>query len=593
MIDICVLCQAISQQRSGEPPSPATQQQPSSPATQSRPGDAGAFKQGLNQSQNPQRHSVDRFDSKGPDEDSLQGTPSTESFTQGHLGDDERSSESEISSQERPPRTTSLYLRQDLLDADVDALNQAGGIPLFASPLTSPKGINTPQSTASSNKTPTQTRFPDNTDSTPGPSFHLPHVAPNAQKIRHSPQTSTDFSTRDYDAPTKQSSGDSSNTVRATKETADTHLSAPKADSPRSPQSDADRLSRAPARMSALRESEIPLSKSTRSARIDRSRSRSVSRPRHSLSVPGTYNDEQFEHVLPSNNPTYGTYDHPQLPSRSPEPGSPGAPLKKHRGAPIHYGIDHDFVPESSQERKSRSRSYSRASTDTHLSQDSKGNRERIFQGAPAHGTGDGVPSQFHSGQIPREASRSPRRQAPEYQIEGTGPALEWPSDTKPRSRRGSRSSAFFKSITSGSSSRADDEPPLPNKSDKQDGKPLLVNDTPVAAENKRRSLRLLRPKSVASGNGDGSIQYQEGPASGSRSEQRAQPLMTRKPESPTVEDDEFPSRGDSKSAASRLSRRLQKGTPPDTFTQEGGKKKRFSGLGVSLFFSGFQGSSA
>ena len=583
VIDIYVLCQAISQRQSSEPFPPATQHQPSTPPALSHPQMPSDTGQTLKQAPTLWVPSVGRSGSREARERSPQDTPSVESFTQSQLGDDERSSESELSSHDHPPRTTSLYLSHGLPDFDEIMPTHALGKPLPISHLASPRGINTPQSAASSDRTPTQAFFTGVTGTMSKQSPHEQYSTPQPHGSGNQLQTASDTNDRTSEPPLKQSSGDSKTTIRATNDIRDPRLTTAVTASPEPSEPDIDLISRAPARMSALRESEVPFSRLDMAARRDRSQSRPVSQSRRSLGVPRTYSDNQIQHSNTDYEPANRTHSHQPTPTEPTEPPNCQVPVPQSRGAPIHHGIEHDFVPDSDHERRSRSRSYSKASTKSRPSQDSPASQWHVFSEDPASKNNDEVPSQLFSGQIPREASRSSRQQAPEYEIEGTGPSLEWPADTQTRSRRGSKSSAFFRSLTSGSSSKADDEPPLPNTTDNQiTPKPISNNFT--TDEKKRKSLSLFRSHTGTSGSGGGNGQHQ-GPTATSTSNvpQYNQPAYTNITGSRPVEDDEFPSRGTSRNAASKISTRLQKANSPDTPVQEGSKKKRFSGLGASI----------
>lgn len=616
VIDVYVLCQASSQRYPSHASLP-TEIQQQAPSVEAGP---------IAQSPSDIRTQASAtFQQREPRE-----TPSVESFTPSQLGDDERSSESELSTNHPPPRTSSLYLKHGLADLDGNAsssnpiasednVSRVSAEPLSASTyVASPREVRTPQSTTSSNRTPTQANFiedsprgglqtrhghktkisspssqeilsPDNrmsTKSQPSSSSH-PYFSTQAQNdVAKRATTPTNRDAFESALPTKQSSGDSKSTIRHVGYLNDAHQRSADTTPLESPIHDVERMSRAPARMNALRESEVSPSRSlttspvAQSSSSRRSTRRSRSRKRDSLGVPGSPNN--YPVPKPGDDLNHHNLDQP------PSPVSPYQPTSREtrgRTGPIHYGLGHDFVPESDHEKRTRSRNYSSASVNTRSSQDSRRFQERNSTEHPEYRTTTDVPSQFYSGQIPRDRSLTPRQQAPEYQLEGTSPPLEWPTEETSRSRRGSRSSAFFKSFASSSSTKLD-EPPLPVASNSPVTSPIVK--TPTTDEKKSKRTSLLHSLTGTSGNNSGYSKEFETPVPSIPQypqQQQQQHIATKPSQS---EDDEFPSRGNSRSAASKFNGRLHKSS---TVGPEGSKKKRFSGLGVSKPCEGMRSS--
>lgn len=629
-----MLCQAISRLSPGLG-HPSRGMQPEPPNVQSQvPAQAFAdLRPSLTSSSPPApspkpHHSTQNIqDQSSPSTPSE--TPSVESFTQSQLGDDERSEESEPTHQDHPPRTTSLYLKYGLADLKssqkvhhpVTIQNSTPPFlqetPPASSYAGSPKEINSPRSaTSSSNRTPTQANFPNGSPSAtlrlnwqdgvgkPSPWQEIREEAVNEAVVAHSDRTSqpnprlstqqpyspengaaipTDRDTTGSNTPQKQSSGDSKSTIRNVRDGRE--LSEPSTTPSKPPglsKGEQDLMSRAPARMSALAASEVsPSAADVQRGAAKPSRSRPVSSSRDSLGVPGASQDNQMRGSSFDGLP--GGINH----GISPSPVSLYRPTDREpfeqlgRTGPIHYGVEHDFVPDSDHERaRSRSRSYSRTSTVTRSSQDSRRSREPSTDHTPPVQPSGEVPSQLYSGHISREKSPTPHVQAPEYQVEGVSSPIEWPSASSPRSRRGSRSSAFFKSLTLGSPSKGD-EPPLPNAFDGHSGSSPVVS--PGTGEKKGKRASILRSLTGNSGSGSASGRSKVNVTPTPMVPQHVQPTQAAPAIPPQVEDDEFPSRGNSRSAASKFGKRLQRSSTSGNKEQDTGKKKRFSGIGVGI----------
>lgn len=552
--------------------------------------------------------------------DTPSDTPSVESFTQSQLGDDERSEESEPIDQTHLPRTSSLYLKHGPADLESSPSVQnpvtiGDSAPVFLhetpsadSYVESPKEIYSPRSTTSSNnRTPTQASFANGSPSATlrsnwqddgertlpwqeGPGAHdgeSPHSAQFSQpNLRFSSQAPYNLDNRDAmgsNKPQKQPSGDVKNTIRTVGDERDSGEPLVVPSKPKGlPKADLDLISRAPARMSALAASEVSRTATDAQKKSAKpTRSRPVSSSRDSLIVPGA------SQVYPMRGSSIDDMPVPVGPDRPPSPISPYQPQPREalqqrgRAGPIHYGLDHDFVPDSNRERaRSRSRSFSTTSAVRRPSQDSRRSRQPSTNHHPTPRVSSDIPPQSYLGAISREKSPNPREQAPEYQVEGVSPSIEWPPESKSRSRRGSRSSAFFRSLTLSSSSKLD-EPPLPNATDAQSTSSPVIS--PGARERMGKRASILGSLTGNSGSGSGSGQSKVNVTSAPLVPQHEKPTQATPAIATQVEDDEFPSRGKSISAAGKLSKRLQRSSTSGNTEQATGKKKRFSGIGVSM----------
>lgn len=629
-----VLCQATSRQSPG--PERYQEMQKQSPIVQSQsPTEAPAdLRTNTNTAVAQTPFPEAQYLSQSPPHQLFQDTPSDapsiESFTQGQLGDDERSEESEPVEHKHLPRTSSLQLEHGLADPDIRSLVQdpviiGDNAPVFLhetlsadSYVESPKEIHSPRSTTSSNnRTPTQSSFANKSPSS------TPHATwqDNGEKMLPRQETREDSSTyvgeglqsgqlsgpqsrvsteapysldsraatitnRDVMQANKlrtQSSGDTKSTIRSVRDERDFGGPLVVPSKPTAvPKNEFDLISRAPARMSALAASEVsPTDRFSQKRSARPLRSRPVSTSRDSLGVPGVSQDYLTQdsniHGMPV----------PVGPIGPPSPIAPYRPTpqealeQRGRTGPIHYGLDHDFVPDSDHERaRSRSQSYSRTSTTRRPSQDSR----RLRKPSTGHDSTDrasgDIPSHSYSGELPREKSPTLRQQAPQYEIEGVPTPIEWPTESSPRSRRGSRGSAFFRSLTLGSSSRLD-EPPLPKAPDTQPtASPVVL---PGTGERKGRRASILRSLTGNSGSGSASSQSKVKTTRIPPVPQHEKPAQVSPAIAPQVGDDEFPSRGNLRSASSKLSKRLQRSSTSGNTEQATSKKNRFSGIGVNI----------
>ncbi|KAI4194792.1 MAG: hypothetical protein LQ350_007562 [Teloschistes chrysophthalmus] len=187
----------------------------------------------------------------------------------------------------------------------------------------------------------------------------------------------------------------------------------------------------------------------------------------------------------------------------------------------------------------------------------------------------ENMPAQHYPTPIPRAETVTPRQQVTEYSLEGVGPPpvpRTTTNNTSPSSKRGSRSSAFFRSFKNPTETAAPTtfvEKHRPND-DRHQGEPTIRN-----SKSKRGSLfRSLTKGSKASSSED----------AGQRSQESPQPMNTQVNPAPTtdrVSRDEIPTSMPSKNP-NRLSKTAT-AKETEQKPQEPGKKKRFSAIG-SLF---------
>ncbi len=588
MIDI-LLCQATTRTTpNSEPVSRGMQYQPEAqPTTQARPIHRPDLSNAVPQAAPPEAQCFPQPSNRK----STQDTPSLESFTPSNEGDDERSEDSAPSNQVLPPRLSSLHNTTTKNEANSvqQPVTIGDSAPIFLretptadSYVGSPKEIYTPRSATSSNKTPTQSNFKEvgqptslhnsqnnitTTDFRYGTSEGGASDVPEPHPRSFSPPQSH-FSTQppEENSATGHTIGhvpEQDNPQRFSEESKDTFRtadSAKAADDPpllaqdqSNPQStEIDRLmSRAPARLNALRQSEVPkptplhLSRDISNPSEASRNTRSIS-PVHS--PQRTFRPSQ-DYSLRA--PSVGGLPSPVSPYHSPPPVTPAQSTNREqfeqrgRQGPVHYGIDHDFVPESDRERaRSRSPSYTNLSQDR-PSQDSRPSYEPEIDDHPA----------FRNSEDIDDGSR--RR-----------------TTSKPRSRRGSRSSAFFRALGKFSDG---DPPPLPNAPDSEPSSTPI--HTPTTGDKKRKSMSIFRSLTGNSGNGSGSLQSKEN-VTQKVAIYQPQHVQTEPIAPLRVEDDEFPMRDTQSKWSKRLQRASTSGTPSDS-----GKKKRFSAIGVSNLY--------
>ena len=502
---------------------------------------------------------------------SSRDTPSVESFSRSQLGDDEYSEESETNKRDHRQRASIQNSKQDLFTSHqhntptkTSAHVRAGKPATIEDQRGASIDIGPPYRLSTldgSNRTPTQASFAGRGQMTQGT---MP----------------SDNDALRMGSPQKQSSADSKDTIRNVMGDRELGRSSPITQSPTSLQGpEYNHSSRTPVRMSAPAASAVsPMKGDFQKSRSAQPKSRPSSSNRDSLSVLRPSEDRSFRGPSIDGLPSRMDFDRP------PSPVSPylatlqeGAAGRRGPNDAINHRPEYDLVPNGDHERRNRSRSYPKArpSQDTY--------RTSIHDKPALGSSGERTP-QSHPRRPSRDHSPILKQQAPEYEIEGARSTIEWPSENRSRSRRSSRSSTFFASLALKNSPK-EDEPPLPNTQG-HDTVPLPINpQTPEKKKNKRTSIfgSLARD----SGNESAGPQSQENvkpsastsfPTQLVSSTFRAPPP----PPPPQPEDDEFPSRGNSRSATSKLPRRLQRSSTAGHTEQSSGKKKRFSGFGVS-----------
>lgn len=267
--------------------------------------------------------------------------------------------------------------------------------------------------------------------------------------------------------------------------------------------------------------------------------------------------------------------DNPSIVPSQDRPPSPVSPQlssfnQPSQAVPVHYDVDHDFQPDSTHEftTRPRPRSFSRPFQDPNLS-DHPAFRQENFQN-PTGSTDP--PSQYYPALLNRDEAMLPRQQNTEYSIAGVGPPAD-ETNVKSRSRRGSRSSAFFKRL---SRPPSDEIPAIPAYSDRQDVEPPVK--TPVNEEKKKRRASLFRTLTGRSGS-DSTRRSKEKEVplpSGSRTD--IDPQSDNNSSSPR----ERPGILVSKEVSVKTRTKLHRSSTSGTASQESGNKKRFSGIGVS-----------
>ncbi|KAL8929726.1 MAG: hypothetical protein Q9172_000283 [Xanthocarpia lactea] len=154
--------------------------------------------------------------------------------------------------------------------------------------------------------------------------------------------------------------------------------------------------------------------------------------------------------------------------------------------SPLHHGVGYDFGPNNARPMSSSpSRSFSRPF------QESRRQNDTAFRQEESPIRGDELPVQHYPAPIPRQDPIHPRQQATEYSVEGIGPSpapqpRPRPTESRSSSKRGSRSSAFFRSFRSPTDPAS---PPLAGEREEQEytdhhGDPMIRK-----SQSKRSSL--------------------------------------------------------------------------------------------------------
>ena len=307
---------------------------------------------------------------------------------------------------------------------------------------------------------------------------------------------------------------------------------------------------------------------------------------RHSTQDLRPFSFTEYNKAPPVEHPEYRAYRGPSLDrtsiiisrDRPPSPVSPQRPdfNQPSQAAPVHYDTNHDFQPESTQEFRTgpRPESFSRPFQDPNLHDHPAFRQESLHHLAES----TDLPSQYYQPSL-RDESMHPRLQNTEYSLEGVGPPTD-EMNVRSGSRRGSRSSGFFKRL---SRPPSDEIVAIPIDTDHQDvGRPVKN------PEKRKRRASLFRTLTGRSG------------SDSSRSKERELPLCSRsRTDIHPTSDNNSLGPGEqsgtllSKEASVKTRTKLQRSSTSGTAGQEGTNKKRFSGIGVSRQCSPWNGQQA
>lgn len=533
-------------------------------------------------------------------------TPSLESFTQSQEGDDERSEESAPTTQEHLPRASSLYLKgvtsqrqnrppQTPATTGDNAPILPKGTPSVDSYIGSPKEIQTPRSATSSNKTPTQATFTDAGQpaipaafplTTDGTSIWHHRGAGSSPRSCSQPQSGfsaqTSSNSRRGQEPevglrSSQDYEDTTHIAGSGDGLPETSLST--LQNAQNQPAGLDPYSQVPADTNLPLESESYQRKFLDSpTNVQNGRPASVARD--SLNPRIKSRDYSWRSQSIDSELARTDFDHPPSPLTPRQPTNYDAPEHRGRSGPIHYGIDHDFDRPSDTERsRSRSPAYPRQLQDRRRSQELRPSLDPNILEHPAFravAEGNGMPAQYYSGQLKREENLIPRHQAAEHTLVGNGPIVGRRSGSKSRSRRDSRSSAFFKAFTSPSRS---EYPPMPNAADSQASS--SPRNSPAVGDRKSRPLSIFRSRSRNMRSGSGERRSKENMAPRDAPPRDSFTEVTHQvgPTAPRrVEEDTF-----SKGVSSKWNKKLQRASTSAKPEPDSGKKKRLSAIGVSI----------
>ena len=521
-------------------------------------------------------------------------TPSLESFTQSQEGDDERSEDSVPTNQEYPPRASSLYLKglannrrlrspQTQVTVGGNASNIVEERPPQDSHFGSPKGIQTPRSATSSNRTPTQATFTDacqpavlagSPAKTDKASIHYrsgsgsPRPFPQPQsgfatqvlttnRQSQEPETIPGFPPDSED--TSKTAGDGPKTSLSTLQTIQNQTTDV------DPHSQASEDVNLPSQSEMHQGSSLQSPTNVQNHRLDYLTQNPMhsKTPSQSRSWRGPSIDSDLGRV---------NLDHPPSPLTPRQPPNYGAPDERGRTGPIHYGIDHDFNrPGDTERSRSHSPSYIRRSQDSRPSLDPNILDHPAFR---AVAEGNGMPIEDYHAQLTRKENLTPRQQTAEDMLVSGGPKIGGRSGSKSRSRRGSRSSVFFKAFTSPLKS---DRPHLPNASDSQTSS--SPKGSPVVGDRRSKRLSIFRPRSGNMESEGGDIRSKENMApDASPQDSFTQVAHQMGPMTPS----RFGEDNSAKGASSKWSKKLQRASTSAKPEADSGKKKRFSAIGVS-----------
>ena len=553
---------------------------------------------------------------------------SIQSLTQSQLADDERSEDSVAEKADRLPRSSKIYCKRDSLGGgksqpdEVSASDAGTGHnppqePYAAGSLAErPKQERSPQPTESNNKTPTQAYF-DRTKTQDLPLKITPaNMPPDSQQDK-------DCSEESHIKHGIELSGERG----ADHATTVTRLGLDKALNGHSPQS---QFSEAVQRTSigsrhqsdaevAGNGNQYGQSRDNLSAHPGLSRSslfraQSLQQPaqrsplptrdsKNTLPVhsqPETADQSMLR--LPSQDFSVGRPSLESIPSRidpdrPPSPISPHSPtqstqdLEDRSVLSIQHGADHDLAKESdSQQVHQKSSSFIRPFQESEARQQSHSTN---LHKHPAYR--EGTPLVEDLAVLGGSSSESKPREVPEDTLDSISPHDLPLTESRSRSQRGSKGSAFFKSFAK---SFADsDSQPMPESSVDR------LNDSPkkpsINADRKdKRSSVLYYPNSQTNfSNGDIKSNENVTPTSAPklRSSKNVQLPTSPAPPKPLpwADDDEFPMRPKQRSSTG-LSKKLQRASTAVAKGEDGGKKKnRFSSIGTLFGRSGHKARSS
>ena len=536
-------------------------------------------------------------------------TPSLESFTQSQEGDDERSEESAPATQNRPPRPSSLSLkglpsqRQSRYPPTPATIENHGPILLKETPLEnsyagSPKEVQTPRSATSSNKTPTQATFTDAGHPAIPAGFPVTTEGSSIQHHRGAGSSPRSFSKPEsgFSAqipPNNHRNQEPESAPRFSQDSEGTFHTAGSGDglgetssstlqNTQNQQASLDTYSQVPTDMDMPHQSET-LQSNFLGSPTDVQNDSSDFVTYDSLNPLSPSQDHSWRGPSIDSDLERTNFDHPPSPLTPRHPTNYGVSEQRGRTSPIHYGIDHDFDRPSETERsRSHSRSYSGQLHGQRRSQDSRPSLDPNILEHPAFravAEGNGMPAQDYGRQPTREEDFIPRQQTAEHMLVGGGATVGRRSESKSRSRRGSRSSAFFKAFTTPSKS---DQPPLPNASDSQASS--SPRNSPAVGDWRSKRLSIFRSRNgnVGSGSGHSHSKENEAPRDASPQDSFSQVSYQADPTKQRRHEEDASSKGVSSKRIKKLQRASTSAKPePDS-----GKKKRFSAIGVSIRLS-------
>ena len=517
--------------------------------------------------------------------ESDRNTPSEQSYSKGQLGDDERSSEDYYESADSgpeysgppPPRSSSLFIgdrnaRQPLPKSTTSSGETARAATQHTGAAGSRIGTHSPRSTNSSNKTPTQLSF-DHAKAMPS--------MPSPLERTESPHEIHSVLPPDL--------GSHSSAERQIAESRG-----------RQPSSTVRDMEPPPAIGGAQFGNRPPDIRTNNLILPIPQFSPLMGEPHFSTSLSSDLAQDPHHRGLSIGSiPSTLDPEHPPSPvSPFVQPREDSRDEKRGRTViPVHHGIGHDFVDESSVERaRRRSQSFSRPFQSGRTLEDTRPLIGPDTEHHPAFRQSSETREvrqqiDYHPGPASGQRRSVSRDQAPEYESLGQG-APDLPSaEKKSRSRRGSRSSTYLRAIRDSvspsrrSQARERSQHSFPD-SIKTSDSPHSTARSPDVNENDEKSRRSSIFGRIKASNNSASDQLPGKDSSALRAATMPMEHTNRvstEMQKPTV----YNSAPSSKmTAASRLGQKLQRASTTVTQVKpepEIGKKKRFSGIG-SLF---------